>query len=306
MDKNQAISALKQLVQDDISYLCRRADLIWNAPIVHTMRDLRDCGGKSVFFGGAVRSLLFSRLLKGRLGRPRDVDIVVNETTIDGLRERFGNLISRETRFGGLQLLRGPWQFDIWPLQQTWAFVKDNFENPTFANLPSTTFFNLEAVAIEVWPTPGASRVIFSGEEQFFDGVLSRTLELNREENPFPTLCVIRALVLASGMDLAIGPKLAKYLAQHAGEISDGDLRTIQLKHYGSIRVIPEIARSLLNHIAKYADHFNGMRMELPLLRQSTFWPKGRDIWPMLAGIMDAAHVQDKFLERESNHDESE
>lgn len=290
MDKDQAISTLKHLVQNDIGYLCRRTDLVWNSPIVQTLRDLRNCGGSSVFFGGAIRSLLFSRLIRGRFGRPRDVDIVVNEMTIEGLRERFGSLVSRETRFGGLQLIREQWHFDIWPLNRTWAFVNDNSERPTFNDLPHTTFFNLEAIAVEVWPTPGASRVIFSGDDQFFEGVVSRTLEINREENPFPALCVIRALVLAAGMDMAIGPKLADYLARHSCHVTDDELGTVQLKHYGSIRVAPETARSWLTHLRTAVGRLQGSRLQLPIWKQRTLWSDDEDIWPMMARLV-ASHI---------------
>lgn len=293
MDKDRAISTLKQLVQGDIRYLCRRADLLWNAPIVQTLRDLRDCGGKSVFFGGAVRSLLFSRLLRGRLGRPRDVDIVVDDMTLEGLKERFGNFVTRETRYGGLQLLRGHWHFDVWPLHRTWAFVNHLVEHASFQELPRTTFFNLEAIAVEVWPAPGATRCVFSGDDYFFEGVLSRTLELNLEDNPFPSLCVVRALVMASKLDLWIGPKLTNYLIRHSEVVKDEELASIQQKHYGSIRVRPEEARSWMSSIRTHAALSQGERVRLPISRQQSLWPNDEDIWPRLAGILRRQTTQD-------------
>src|SRR4051812_48642791 len=61
--------------------------------------------------------------------------------------------------------------------------------------LPETTFFNLEAIAVDVWPQIGKARSIYSGDDQFFEGIITRTLELNRPENPFPGLCIVRSLV---------------------------------------------------------------------------------------------------------------
>jgi hypothetical protein len=281
MDKQKAIAALKKLVSEDIRYLCRRADLCWNAPIVETMRDLRTVGGKSVFFGGSIRSLLTSRLLNGTPGRPRDVDVVVDDITIDMLKEKFGHLVSRETRFGGLQLLRSHWHFDVWPLNRTWAFLNDNVENPSFEALPKTTFFNMEAIAVEVWPSPGVTRVVFSGDEQFFDGILTRTLEINKEENPFPTLCVVRALVMASSLDLFIGKKLARYLAFHADSIKLDELVSIQLKHYGKLRVSSADASSWLTLIRRLVDSDSQMQIRLPISRQGSLWPD-HEPWPML------------------------
>src|SRR4051812_23921951 len=118
MDRLRLIGLLKRLILQDVAYLCRRSDRLWSEPIVQTLRALRAGGGQSVFFGGTIRSLLISRLLKGRLGRPRDVDIVVAKRTIDDLRRQFKHAILRETRFGGLQLARANWLFDVWPLDR--------------------------------------------------------------------------------------------------------------------------------------------------------------------------------------------
>lgn len=101
MDNTLAIRRLKAALLRDISYLCRRADVKWSEPILHTLRDIRDLQAHAVFFGGTLRSLLLSRLYRGRLGRPRDIDIVVAGAGIDELRAKFRQVTKRETRFGG-------------------------------------------------------------------------------------------------------------------------------------------------------------------------------------------------------------
>ncbi len=75
------------------------------------------------------------------MGRPRDIDIVVSGANIDNLRDTFRPFIMRETRFGGLQLARQNWQFDLWPLEKTWAFTQDHCNDQDFEALPFTTFF---------------------------------------------------------------------------------------------------------------------------------------------------------------------
>jgi hypothetical protein len=84
---------------------------------------------------------------------------------IEALRERFLRLASGESRFGGLRLRRMEWQCDVWPLELTWAFIHDKVRAPDFADLPRTTFFNLEAIAVEVWPRPGQPRIVYSGDD---------------------------------------------------------------------------------------------------------------------------------------------
>lgn len=288
MDNSAKINVLKALLKRDLAYLCCRYDRSWSKPIVDTLRDLRDEHSKAVFFGGTIRSLLFSRLLTGSLGRPRDVDIVVAEVTLEELRKKFRDIISRETRFGGLQLLRKSWHFDIWPLNRTWAFENDRV-TPTFEALPTTTFFNLEAIAVEVWPTRGTSRITYSGDEQFFDGVLNRTLEINREENPYPSLCIVRALVLASSVDLKIGPTLARYLADHSASTTNAELVQVQEKHYGSLRVPADILRSWLDYICRRLDQQGSSGIRLPILRQKSLWPEPEETWPLLNKYLERA-----------------
>lgn len=280
MDREATISRLKACLLRDVAYLCQRNDLRWNEPIVRTLRDIREANAQAVLFGGTLRSLLLSRLRKRRhVGRPRDVDIVVAGMNMDVLRERFRALITRETRFGGLQLQRVNWQFDVWPIQCTWAFVQDDTQSPQFAALPYTTFFNLEAIAVDVWPSPGRPRTIYSGDNQFFEGIISRVIEINREENPFPALCVVRSLVMASSTGFSIGPRLAQYLALKATSISNEELVDAQRKHYGRIRCQISTMRRWLDHVTDCYLQNSQSTVALPIPRQMTLWPE-EEAWP--------------------------
>ncbi len=276
MDK-AALRELKAWLLRDVSYLCNRADVKWNEPIARTLRDIQEMRTHAVFFGGTLRSLVLSRLRDRRLGRPRDLDIVVAGASIDRLRERFQNILTRETRFGGLQLRRMEWRFDVWPLERTWAFVQNPATEPRFAALPATTFFNLEAIAVDVWPARGQQRRVYSGDDQFFQGVLSRTLEINREENPFPSLCVVRALVMASAIDFVIGPRLARYLVQHGFRANDSELEELQVRHYGRIQHDARTLRMWLQHIAYMHAADDRSPVRLPLPRQQALWPERGD-----------------------------
>ncbi len=287
MDRIAEKERLKAILLRDVKYLCIRKDLLWSEPIAQTLRDLRESQTPAVFFGGTLRSLLLSRLRGLRLiGRPRDLDIVVAGLSIDRLREKFRSILSRETRFGGLHLQRANrkfdvWHFDVWPLNRTWAFAQDNTE-PAFSALPFTTFFNLEAIAVDVWATPGHTRKIYSGDDQFFDGLLTKTLEINREDNPFPSLCVVRALVLASTIDFAIGPRLARFLATIGPTISDDELEAVQKKHYGKIRAESEILRSWIVRVTRSIENKNESLIKLPRLEQGTLWPEEGEAEPAL------------------------
>lgn len=289
MDRRTHITWLRKLLVKDVEYLCRRHNCGWMAPIAQTLEDIRRAHMQAVLFGGTLRSLLLSRLLHRRLGRPRDLDIVVTGTDLDGLRCRFRSLIARETRFGGLQLRRDNWQFDVWPLDRTWALSRDGVETPRFADLPSTTFLNLEAVAVDVWPGPGQRRIVYSGDDQFFEGIITQTLELNREENPYPTLCVVRSLLMARSTGFSIGPRLAGYLVLHGADVSDDELVETQRRHYGRIYYGPSALRVWLDHVA--AQHARDTRAAvcLPRPRQMALWPESHDAAACCSAPREAA-----------------
>jgi len=273
MDRDAAISRLKKQLRTDVASLYRRDGRVWSRPIVDILHDLREANVRAVLFGGTLRSLLLSRLEKGRFGRPRDLDIVVSGVSLDELRHRFGRYLRRETRFGGLQLENVSWQFDVWPLEQTWAFQKSTEFHTRFAALPMTTFFNLEAIAIDVWADPGRQREIYSADDRFFQGVLDRVLELNRRENPFPALCVVRSLVFASSTGFAIGPALARYLTEHSA-LDDVDLLEVQRKHYGQVRLHRQVMREWLSMIAAHVASRPDDPFSLPRHQQMTLWPE--------------------------------
>jgi len=265
---------LKEVLRTEVNQFCRRNHRAWKQPIVDTLRDLRRMNVQAVLFGGTLRSLLVSRMFHGRPGRPRDVDIVVSGVPIGTLKQHFGKIIARETRFGGLHLQRGDWQFDVWPLAQTWAFMRDAVAVPTFASLPSTTFFNLEAIAVDVWAPAGRSRTLYSADDQFFEGILSRTIEVNREENPFPDLCVVRALVLCAEIDFGVGPRLAGYIARHGKDLMAPRLEELQRKHYGRCRIDGATLRNWIKLILDMHTAKVLQPIRLPLSQQLCLWPE--------------------------------
>ena len=238
MDGRLTVADLKRRLLEEVGSLFRRNGSVWKEPILNVVDDLRRSKVQAVLFGGTLRSLLVSRIFQGKPGRPRDIDIVVSGATISQLEERFGDIVARRTRFGGLRLQRGVWQFDVWPVGETWAFKHDHSGGTAdFAALPTTTTFNLEAVAVEAWPFAGRRRALFSGNDQFFEGILSRTIELNRADNPFPELTVVRGVILASELRFKIGPRLAGYIGEVGASMNEGVVERIQASHYGHARM---------------------------------------------------------------------
>lgn len=214
----------------------------WLRPLTHALGHLLS-PRPLYLFGGLLRDLL----VLGPTAVPRDVDIVVGDTTLEELADALGRFVDRRTRFGGLQLTVEGVPIDIWPLAETWAFNQPGSPPPSFAALPLTTFLNVEAVALEVLADGRTGRLHTHG---FFEGVLSETLELNFEDNPSPALCVVRSLDLASRLGFRIGPRLNRYLAGHLCAMSVEELARRQAAEGGCLRCSEDVIRAWKAHFA--------------------------------------------------------
>ena len=174
----------------------------WRSPLVSALRGL----GHTIpiyLFGGAVRDLA----IFGRSANPIDIDLVVGGVSVRELEAVLGAFVTRRTSFGGLKLTISGTSVDIWPLQETWAFRVNGFANPTFAELPATTFLNVEAVAAEM--KSDCLRVGRIYSKGFFESIGKREIDLNFISNPFPEKAVVRSLALASRIGFSVGPALA-------------------------------------------------------------------------------------------------
>jgi hypothetical protein len=218
----------------------------WLRPLADALKRLHG-GPRSVYlFGGLLRDLL----VLGREASPRDVDLVIGGgTTGDELAGVLTPYIDRRTRFGGLQLMVEGTAVDLWPLQETWAFHRLGLSSPGFADLPRTTFLDVEAVVMELLPAEACGGELHA--HGFFESVLARTMEINLEDNPSPGMCVVRSLGLAERLGFGFGPRLASYLASHLGRMTVSELVALQAAESGCIRCSEDAVRRWKEAFAK-------------------------------------------------------
>lgn len=274
------IPGLKRLLLAEVRKLFRSNGSLWKAPILQVLEDLRQSNVQAVLFGGTLRSLLVSRIFEGKFGRPRDFDVVVSGAALSELEDRFRAIIARRTRFGGLQLKQGHWHFDVWPLGETWAFRREHITYASFENLPSTTTFNLEAIAVEVWSNGRRPRTLFSGDDQFFEGILSRTVELNRTDSPFPELTTVRAIVMAAELRFSIGPRLAAYIGKIGPNLTEGAIEQIQARHYGYCRISSSTLKEFIETVSRQSS--KGVAIDLPRVGQLHLWESEDEFVPRM------------------------
>jgi hypothetical protein len=158
----------------------------------------------TVIFGGMLRE--FS------LGNARefasDMDLVsdVSREEIYAAIKDFSPTINK---FDGFRFVVGKRRFDIWALEDTWAFREGLVFGRQFSDLFKTTFFNVDEAVFHLRD----ERVDCSNE--YLHAIDSKTLEINLEPNPSPVGMSRRAINLAIENDLGIGHKLAQFILTH-------------------------------------------------------------------------------------------
>lgn len=231
----------------------------WNRPGVDRLRKalktFRDQPWDAYVFGGLLRDVAHHGAYSAF---PRDIDIVVNEESIDVIAEAFDKGEEDLNQFGGLALNFGGWKVDVWALKETWAFK----ERPQFhvrqriEDLPRTTFLNVEAVAAELTPSPGQPRKIY--ERGFFQAMRECVLDVNFELNPYPNYCLLRAFLGAFRLRFKMGPRLLHYIWGHAqgndiGELT-GKLVELQRENYGTVKLDQDWLLASLREIGDHLD----------------------------------------------------
>jgi hypothetical protein len=182
-------------------------------------------------FGGLLRDIA----TKGPFALPRDIDLVVGDSTLEEIKLDFRNKVEGENRFGGLSMRFGDWSVDVWPISETWAFKEHWNGGIAPAELPKTTFLNVEAVAMGLSPIPGHGRPVY--ENGFFDALRERTLSVNFEKNPYPESCIARTFVTAASLRYKIGTDLCEYIYEKSKRIGVGRIIEYQNNHYGRVHL---------------------------------------------------------------------
>lgn len=159
---------------------------------------------ETVIFGGMLRE--FS------LGNARafasDMDLVSAVPRLE-IYEAIKDFSPTKNKFDGFRFVVGKRRFDIWALEDTWAFREGLVKGRRFTDLFQTTFFNLDEAVFHL----SDERVDCSSE--YLHAINSKTLEINLEKNPSPIGMSRRAINMAIENDLSVGPKLAQFILAH-------------------------------------------------------------------------------------------
>lgn len=226
-------------------------------------------GWGPILFGGFLRDLMVFGLKKW----PRDIDIVFLSQTTEQLERDFLEANPRKNRFGGIHCELKKWQCDMWPLETTWGFHQKKRIEPTPANLTKTTFLNVEAVAAEFGPGGTVTAIHHNG---FFEAMRSKVLDINLEDNPFPPLAAVRALLTARKLNFAVAPRLSEYVLRTAEKDGLSSFIEFQISHYGEVRLSEPQLSTMLRELESAFLSNQALYLGPKEARQLKFWSEDR------------------------------
>lgn len=179
-------------------------------PLKGTLDAIKSSLPETVIFGGMIREIA----LGGAKSFSSDIDLV-SLATQDEIQDVTDIWAPVKNKFGGFRFVVGRQRFDIWSLDDTWAFRAGFADDCTFLGLLGTSFFNLDAVCLHL--TTG--KITFA--TGYGSAVANRLLDINLAANPHPDRMARKAITLALKHDLGLTSRLAAYIGQN---ISRGQL----------------------------------------------------------------------------------
>jgi len=191
------------------------------------IQDLK-IAGELLFFGGSIRDIF---LYPDNPPEPRDFDIAIK---IKNPR-KFEKIISRYdcklNRFGGYKITISNISFDIWKLENTWAFNHANLE-PSEENLAKSVYLNIDGIVYNY-----NKSILY--DELLKSAILEGQLDINLYDNPQEELNLLRAIVFKNKYSdtykLNYSNELRDVFKKHLDESSTGfvdKLYNIQNSHY--------------------------------------------------------------------------
>jgi hypothetical protein len=230
---NLEIQKMKRVLRARLGRFVSTDSKQYYPQLYRVLGDIQDNKFPAFLCGGAVRNML---LCNNTI--PRDLDIILGCVSKGQLETLFPDYIKGETSLGGLKLQVKDWSIDIWPIQDTWAFKDGKFKGNGFSDYPKITFLNIDAIAVQLFGKRRQKRKIYSNG--FFKAIIEKTIELNFEENPSPSECIVRALWIANKFSFLIGPKLSRYMISYINKIEIEELAEIYQHRYMSSSVTIE------------------------------------------------------------------
>lgn len=223
-------------------------NLISQYPDAYSLINQLNKYGELLLFGGAIREYNDS----GFDNMPRDFDIVINKnndnTDLDKVLEAFNY---KKNRFNGYKINVNNIDFDIWSIENTWAFkenmIKCSKEDYKY-KLQDTVFLNIDSIVYNL-----TQNKIF--DEKYEYAMKSKEIDIVLEENPYKELNMVRAIGLKDKYNMRFSDKLKDVIKSFIKNNNEcitcciDKLYEVQYNHYLEYKVKKEIIENEINDI---------------------------------------------------------
>ncbi|MGK5511734.1 hypothetical protein [Brevibacillus formosus] len=208
-------------------------EILSNRPYSKQLLSYLEEQGQILLFGGCIREYFDTKYSI----LPRDFDIVLHDVATNTL-ENFlsdNSYNVERNKFGGYKIMADDLKFDIWELQNTWAFKARKISFNEVKDLNKTVFLNIDAVHYNLTTE-------YLSDDGYETARKYKTLDIVLKDNPFPELNFARAIRLMNKYDLTWSENLSEYfnewVSMHPNK-SDAieKIKQIEVKRYNECSV---------------------------------------------------------------------
>ncbi|WP_215113179.1 hypothetical protein [Exiguobacterium sp. s63] len=149
-------------------------------------------------FGGTVREAYFFN----ENISPRDFDLVL----VDYKGNLYNDLLSlgyntTKNKFGGIKIKVNNNSFDVWKIEETWAFKNNYVKFDSVEDLYKTVYLNIDGIFYDL-----NNELLYS--EMFEEAIKTGEIDIVLSENPQEMLNIMRAYKLRDEYRLSFSQKL--------------------------------------------------------------------------------------------------
>lgn len=196
--------------------------------------------GEAFLFGGLVRDSMF-----GSSGAFGDLDIFVSGP----LDVDFATMISqasRRTNFGGIRLVVGKFDVDIWELPKSYAFRMESGRSISIPSLLDTVCFSTDAVAVSLMD----SRIISSSK--FRRTLRTRRFEFVKMPLAVEMLQVVRIARLIVKNRVLPNTDVARYFLEGVKEYGRETLVKADADKWKSRKILDQLLVDQACHVCEF------------------------------------------------------
>lgn len=176
-------------------------------------------------FGGMLRDIS----LLGAKGFRSDIDVVFDGNRIQLLASlRLVGVINyKENKFGGFRVRQGDFDFDIWCVEDTWAFKHDLVSQEGVESLLNTTLMNWDAILYHF------NDKKFIARDGYLNDLSRGLIDLILEKNPNEAGALVRILRAIYGKNVSvIGERMVDMLRRTLNRNAVDKLIEYEKEHY--------------------------------------------------------------------------